>query len=391
MRVLLVSHTGRVSGGERSLLDLVSALPDSVQVVAATPTGTLSERLLLAGVPTLPLPEVDAGFRLSLTQTGRGLLSMSRAATAVAGYARRLRSDVVHANSVRAGLIGVAAAQMGAPRPVVHVRDRVPDSSAGRLVRRVINARGGALVANSTATLNDWGATTLPAVVALGPVQLGRFDPALHDRDVERRSLGLGKGDAPVLTIVGQITPWKGQDLAIRTAARLRARWPGATLLVVGDVEFDGPGTGYDNPSYARSLRRLTEELGAGDVIHFLGRREDLPGILSATDVLLVPSWHEPMGRTVLEGLAMGVLLACTDRGGPAEMLTDPRHGVLLPPHEVDRWVTDVDRLLSAGDRYDPGRIKSARDQAARYSAHRHAETVLRAWTAVAPDGRASA
>jgi len=72
--------------------------------------------------------------------------------------------------------------------------------------------------------------------------------------------------------------------------------------------------------------------------VRWLGERDDVPAILAAVDVLLVPSWSEPFGRIVVEGMAMGCLVAATAAGGPAEIITDGVDGLLLAPHEPVRW-----------------------------------------------------
>jgi glycosyltransferase involved in cell wall biosynthesis len=380
MRVLLVSHTAQVSGGERSLLDLLAALPDDIEVVACSPPGRLAHMLGQAGVPTLPLPAFDASFRLSVRHTPLSLLNASRAALLAARHSRRTGAQVVHANSVRAGLVGVVAARLGSPRPVVHLRDRVPASRSGTAVRRVVNSGAAALVANSAATAAEWGPTALPVTVARGPVDLRTFDPALHERAAARTSLGLDAADDPVLAVVAQITPWKGQDLAIEVTAQLRTRWPGIQLLISGDVEFADAGSGFDNSGYSASLRALVSSLGLERNVRFLGRRDDVPTVLAASDLVMVPSWFEPMGRVVLEGLAMGLPVVATRPGGPVEMIDDPRLGLLLPPRSPGAWAAGVEALLERSPDADSALRAFRRSSAKRFDARHHADAVVAAW-----------
>jgi glycosyltransferase involved in cell wall biosynthesis len=366
-----------------SLLDLLGALPPGVDVAAACPPGELDERLRRMGVATTPIPAVDAGFRLDLRHTPSGVAAAGRGAVIVMRLARRRAVHVVHANSVRAALIAVAAARLGAPRPTAHVRDFLPHSAAGRLVRGIVNHGAAALVTNSAATAAQWGPTTLPTTVAIGPVDIDRFDPARVDRAAARRDLGVADGGGPVLTVLAQLTPWKGQDLAIEVTARLRPRWPGVQLLIAGDVAFDSPATTLDNRTYASSLRSRATAPDVDGSVRFLGRKDDVPAVLAATDVLLVPSWHEPMGRTVLEALAMGVPVAATDQGGPAEVLTDPALGTLIPPRDVSAWTAAVGELLSRPASGEDERRRLSRAFAVRYAAPGYAGAVVGAWRAI--------
>ncbi len=355
-RVLYVSHTARVSGAERSLLDLAGALPPHVEPVIATPQGDLADRARQRGIATISIPAVDAGLRARPLHAARAAAAIALGAVAVAGAARRTGADVVHANSVRSGLVAVLAARLGAPRPVVHLRDCLPATPLTARIRRAVDRNAAAVVANSGHTAEVWGGNRHLDVVP-SPVDLRRFDPALVDAAATRAALGFTAGDGPLLGVVGQITPWKGQDDAIRICALLRRRHPGVHLLVMGGVEFDAPGTSNDNRAFATSLPELARSLGVADRVRLLGRREDVPALVAALDVLLVPSWEEPLGRTVLEGMAMGRPVVATSRGGPRELVEHGRTGWLAPPRAPEQWASVVEEALR-GDA--PARVGAA-------------------------------
>ena len=111
----------------------------------------------------------------------------------------------------------------------------------------------------------------------------------------------------------------------------------------------------YDNEAFLESLRRLAAQLGVADRVAFLGEREDVPDILAALDLLLVPSWEEPFGRVVIEAMSMSVPVIATNVGGPAEVVRDGEDGILLPPGRPATWAAVAFELLS-----DPGRARCA-------------------------------
>ena len=169
------------------------------------------------------------------------------------------------------------------------------------------------------------------------PVDLDRFDPDKVDRFAARNSLGLKHSDF-VATVLAQITPWKGQEEAIRSIARVRERHPDVKLLLVGSAKFLSKATRYDNAAYLESLHRLVAELELGDHVQFLGERDDVPAVLRATDTVLVPSWEEPFGRSVIEAMAMRVPVIATNVGGPTEVIADRKNGMLLSPRAPENW-----------------------------------------------------
>ncbi|HXR31570.1 MAG TPA: glycosyltransferase family 4 protein [Solirubrobacterales bacterium] len=370
MRVLYVNHTSRVSGGELSLLGLLGALPDGIEPVLACPEGLLAERSRGLGIDVVSIHGTDGSLRLHPLRTPRALLEMSYAAAQVRRSARAVRADLVHANSIRAGLIATAA---GRPT-VVHVRDCLPRGPVSTLTLRTI-ARADALIANSAYTRSTLGPARCSATVVHNAVDLSRFDRLRLDREEARARLGLD-GEIPVLAVIAQITPWKGQDDAIRIAAGISGRHPGAQLLLVGSPKFDSSATRYDNAAYLAGLRRQAVEQGLADSVRFLGERQDVAEILRAVDILLVPSWEEPFGRTVIEAMAAGVPVASTDLGGPAEILAGEECGLLLPPRSPELWSEAIAALLD-----DPSRLAAmgSRGRAAassRFSMDRHAAKI---------------
>jgi glycosyltransferase involved in cell wall biosynthesis len=272
---------------------------------------------------------------------------MARAAYEVAGLSRRLGADLVHANSIRAGLVASLATHLGAPRPVVHVRDILP---ARRLTRTTFAAlaRGAeVLVANSAYTADrvDRVSGRTRVRVVHNPVDLSRFDPSRHDRTAQRRRLDLADGQFTA-ALVAQLTPWKGQDDAIRAISFVKERHTDIRLLLVGAATFVDRATRFDNRAYVEELHELVQRLGVAANVAFLGDRDDVPAILAAADVVLLPSWEEPFGRAAAEGMAMGVPVLATSIGGTAEIITDGTDGLLIPPREPRRWAEALQRVI---------------------------------------------
>lgn len=346
MKVLYLSHTAAVSGGERSLLDLLGALPAHVTPVVASPGGELARLVRRAGVHHELVTGTAGSLSLHWRRTPRAVTEMVVAAIQVHRLVNRLRPDLVHANSVRAGIIGgIAGFGTGTPL-LTHVRDVLPDSAVSRACLRFVGARSQALVANSQFTNERNG---LPercgrVEVVHSPVDLSKFDPARVDRAASRAALNIVASEL-TLGIVGQITPWKGQLEAIEALGVLVARGVPARLFVAGSTTFVDEATRYDNRAYEARLEQRIGELGLRERVHMLGRREDVPEIMAALDLVLVPSWEEPMGRTVLEGMAMGRPVVTTSLGGPAELMVDGVHGRLLQSHQPEVWADALQEL----------------------------------------------
>src|SRR4051812_26506596 len=148
MKVLLVNHTGLVSGAEISTLNLARSLPADIDAVLACPEGPLAEQARATGVPVAPIGGMDGSLRLHAVETPRALKDLIRLGWDTASLARRTGADVVHAVSIRAGL-GAAVSPLAGPPLVVSLHDCLPPGSLSRMTERIVDMRAAAIVADS--------------------------------------------------------------------------------------------------------------------------------------------------------------------------------------------------------------------------------------------------
>lgn len=169
------------------------------------------------------------------------------------------------------------------------------------------------LLAVSGGLADDMAALGLPRErIALHRTGLDRAVFHLRDRAHCRQSLGLPDTGAVIAT-VGALIPRKGQRFVIEALAQM----PGVTLLLAG--------AGPDEAS----LRALVQDLGLGERVRFLGAvpHGDLPILLSAADVFVLPSASEGLANAWVEALACGTPVVTTPIPGARELITEPAFG----------------------------------------------------------------
>jgi glycosyltransferase involved in cell wall biosynthesis len=352
LRILYVNHTAEISGGERSLLSLLEALPTTIEARVATPAGPLLDAVRDLGLPVSTITGTAGSLRLHPLHTPRALMDLVRAAREVRAAARAHRAELVHANSIRAGIV-LALARLAPAATVVHVRDCLPPSALSRATLRLIAARATTIVANSRHTAANVRAAAPGARLQVlhNPVDLTRFDPARIDRAWARDRLGAAGERELLLGVVAQLTPWKGQDTAIEALARVCEQEIDAGLLLIGAAKFVARATRFDNRRYVRRLHELAAREGVGERVVWMGEREDVPELVRALDILLLPSWEEPFGRALIEAMALEVPVIATDVGGPSEIVTDGREGRLLAPRAPRAWADAIVGLAASPER----------------------------------------
>ena len=128
------------------------------------------------------------------------------------------------------------------------------------------------------------------------------------DARADLAPLGIPAG-ARVVACVGRLARQKGQEWLIRSTRRWLAEVPDCHLLLVGD-----------GPDRAR-LERCVVQTGLADRIHFAGYRSDVPAILAASTVLVLPSAWEGMPNVVLEAMASRLPVVASNAEGVSELL----------------------------------------------------------------------
>ena len=305
MKVLFYNHTGKVSGAERVLLMILARLDSSRfnAVMLCPADGALREMVDHLGVRTIPIDSLAARFTLNPLQLLRYVSSFVRQVRAARIAVKAERPDVVHANSIRAGLV-MLASTFGFDVPIIwHAHDLLPRHPLSIAIRLFALAhRRTQIVAVSNAVARSFGRLLgkdgRKVMVVYNAVDTELFKPDNQRRTRTLKILGLS-GNLRVGT-VGQLTPRKGQLELIKAFAEVAGDLKSAVLLIVGEALFNR------DFEYAESLKSAAADLGVADQVLFLGQREDAPDLIRACDLLVVNSHAEPFGLTVTEAMASG-------------------------------------------------------------------------------------
>ncbi len=163
------------------------------------------------------------------------------------------------------------------------------------------------------------------------------IDPTPFCREVDRRAVLRLLGLPPLGQLVGTIArlaPQKGVSYFLQAAAVL-CRDCQVNFVVVGD----GP--------LRQALEEESRTLGLDGRLFFVGERADIPQILAAMDIFVLPSITEGLPLTILEAMAAGKPVVATRVGGLPEVILDGETGLLVPPRDPHALAQALARLLS--------------------------------------------
>lgn len=279
----------------------------------------------------------------------------------VTGYLLRRRVDVVHTHNTQAfleGLPGALVARVPVRIHTDHAR-KYPDHQKLILAERIMARFATRIVAVSDTTAQDLQRyQKIPAsrisIIANG-VEGQQFSRPLNVA-AKRRELGIPP-EGPVVGLSARLVEEKGITYLLQAMPRLLQRFPDLHVLIAGEGQL------------MDSLIAEARRLGVAGQVHFLGLRRDIPDLLRALDIFLLPSVSEGLPMALLEAMAAGLPLIATEVGGVATAVCHGVNGLLIPPANPNAISSAVETLLTDRERLRAFGGASRRLFAERFSA----------------------
>jgi glycosyltransferase involved in cell wall biosynthesis len=242
---------------------------------------------------------------------------------------KRERVDVIHAHSSRdAWLAGAAGKLLGVP--VFRTRHLLTPIGGpyvyARLTDRVLTVSE-----DVRRYLISAGVPGEKIIAVPTGINLKRFDPARPDLVDMRARFHLSR-DAYVIGLVAVLRLAKGHRFLLQAVKRLAPEFPQLKLLIAGT----GP--------QERNIKNLIRELDLGEQVLMLGQQDDIPSLLKALDVFVLPAQEEALGTALIEATAMGVPVIATRIGGIPEVLGEA--GLLFESEDVDALANHLRTLI---------------------------------------------
>lgn len=335
MRVAHVIKVTRISGAERHLLVLLSALRqhdvDAHLLILVEDDKPMEDMVSAAKDRGIPLRRLTIHRDYDLT-----LLFKIRRAL------REIKPDIVHTHLIHADLYGLFAAKLAGIRAVISSRHNDDQFRFHPMWRRISPAlwrltNGGIAI---SAAIKDF-MIELEDVPGekITVVHYGLEHNWVADEELRaaRRSLSAElrlDPEALLLGMVCRIVEQKGIPYALRAFQRIRDRFPTVNLVIAGDGEL------------RPQLEALAQELGIDENVHWLGWRGDAVKLIGAFDALLMPSLWEGFGLVLLEAMSRRVPVIANRVSAIPEVVVHGETGLLVEPRDVAALAAAMTRLL---------------------------------------------
>ena len=346
MRVLFVTDSPTVSGAEHVWFDYLPEL--------ARP-GRSAHAYISASSPRLIAALDQRGATYTTTRAfSEQMIEVTLRPSAIVAYAHafrqvrrelvaliaRERPTVLHAISFPACLYAALAARATGVPLLWHEHNIKRIHAVNTQLYRFVASTCAWIVGPSRAVTDNLATAGLPAaklVPLYNGIDLAKFAPDDVRARARRQEFGWPEG-APVVGLFGQLLAKKGHETLIAAAPAIRAAAPDARFVFVGALE---------NPPYEAHLRQRIASAGLTDAFQFTGWRNDVPHLMRAVDLLVVPTTtQEPAALSLMEGMAMGRPLVASRTGGTPELLVEGETGLIFPPGDAEALAAHVTTLL---------------------------------------------
>ena len=174
-------------------------------------------------------------------------------------------------------------------------------------------------------------------VVPLG-TDFHRFEPALFNQSEARSFFGLPP-ENKIIGVLGRLDPGKGQEILLRAIPEVIKHHPEVLFVIAGDETAGEPG-------YKVYLENLCRTIDVDQHVKFLPFTDNVPRLMAALDIFVLPSFGETFGLVVIEAMAMEKPVIATNAGGLPEIITDGQTGLLVEPRNVDALACAIKKIL---------------------------------------------
>lgn len=333
IKVLHIIGGGEFGGAEQYMLTLAKHINKSevelhVACLFEEPLAPLVKKL---GVPAHVFPMRN---KLDLKTIGE-----------VASLIKMEGFHIVHTHGVRANLIGRVAAKKAGVKHVVTTVHSILKFDYTKWTDRFFNSicdKVTEAITEKFITVSEMLAQELikagipqaKIVTVYNGLELEKYNANISGLPV-RQAFGVS-GDEKLLGIVARLHPVKGHLYLFEAMARLTKNSPKIKLLVVG--------TGPERPHF----EEMVAQLNIKSKVIFAGFQKNIPEIIAALDLLVLPSLSEGLGLAVMEGMAMGKAVLATKVGGIPEIITSGVDGLLVPPADFQALAEGIQQLLQS-------------------------------------------
>lgn len=336
-RILFIIDSPFISGAELSLIEYLreSKLDvRNVYIAISKKNSLLGHQLSEYKVIELPFlwfvktknPIKLCNYLINIILT---TITLSRA---IVNY----KIDIIYSNSVKSHVYGSLSKLLTGKKNIWHVRDNIKN----RFLETILAKYTDKIICISDYIYQQLEVPKEKKVMIHGGIDINKWNPSTKIYQHIRKELKL-PADILIVAQVGQITKWKNQIDLINCAKAILQTFSNVHFLIIGD-DLSGRESKYQD-----YLKKEILNLGLANDVTLTGHYGDIEKIYSQVDILIHPAIDEPLGRVIIEAMAMEKPVVTYNCGGPREIVVNCETGYLVEPYNYKELAEKTIILLS--------------------------------------------
>jgi len=319
--IIFFTQTNKISGGERSMLEILSNLKDEMRISVILPEGGELEELIREnGINVIRIKDYRF-FKIKRENIHNIIFSIGEffeSIIKIRDLIKKKKVDILWTNSQKAHIIGVFVKLLTGVRLVWHFRDILEGKNC--FIINIFSLFPDRIIAISNAVRRQFLLKRKIYVIYNGM--------RINEKIVKKI-----KGRFFKIGYVGQIARWKGQMNFLKIMKEIE----GAKGFIIGDVLFD-------ERDYYEELMEFVNKEGLKDKVFFLGFKKDILNYIYSMDILVhLPLKPEPFGRVIMEAMALGIPVISHRIGAIEEIMGNS--GIIVEYNdleEVKKWINEI-------------------------------------------------
>ncbi len=308
-KILYLIHTQEPGGAEKMVIELVSNLDKDkfYPIVCLAKEGWLYEKLKKRNIK-IKVIKTERRFDL--------LWSLK-----IASFVKNNKIHLIHSHLLDSNFYGAIASLLSSCPQVATEHGEVHYLKEPKILFKYLftNLIAKKIVAVSKSTKERLKQIKCNNVMVIyNGLNLSVFQSRISKPEV-RRKLNIPE-EAIVVICIANLHQIKGQDVLLKSFSLIYQKFPNLYVLLVGKGKEE------------ENLKRKAEIMRVKDRVYFLGIREDIPELLAASDIFVLPSFSEAFPVSLLEAMASGIPVIATKVGGIPEMIEEKKSGFLVSP-----------------------------------------------------------
>jgi glycosyltransferase involved in cell wall biosynthesis len=346
-KIAFLDHTAKWSGGEIALYRMMTAMKQDrfYPYLFVGMDGDFAKKSSQAGIPVEIMPLNEKLLNIKKENIDSKIFNNSKILTGYVNYTvklaqilRKKEIDLVHCNSLKSDIYGLVASTIARKKVIWHVRDHIDENYLTKRTADIFKYMAlkfpNGVITNSKSTyqaLFHGKNVVKPSCVVYDGLMANELAMTMRQpRNDNKKTVKIG--------LLGRITRWKGQHVAIKALANLIENGYDVDLKIIGSAMFG-------EKEYENEIRSLAKPLDSH--IDFLGFQSDVFAMLKELDILVHCSvLPEPFGQVIIEGMAEGLPVIASDAGGAKEIITSGIDGILTPAGDDVALAASLSNLI---------------------------------------------